>query len=959
MKSVLSECGIQSHISDKTVDSNNPSEAEDYDRFEYNYGWARSRKFLKQLVKDNIDLSLVEYEILRHTKNKRPKTWKQYFLVCLRSNILQVLMSLLVLLDAGIVISEIVLEIQSLQTYKSNFRTQLEEFRDIICTVMYRTAPEMELPFQCYSDERELHFRKSSKKLNFTYYNKVMQNQTSPVEHASQVKIYTEESNFTNPSPRIQKTHHFHLNNHLEKDDELLMDMCSFLSHWYQKYEPSIKCFLSSEMNNIIRRIFSNLMPNNATLNLTETKNQATIYLNDKPRIFQSGSQTDLHTIIPFLFSTINSTNFYEHTNGNELISHDDNVHNEGFCGDSYLKRRQLGARAMHEASEILHYLSIAITALFFLCVILKLICIGKEFFRDTNEYFDGAIIVASLASDVLYVRYVSETAAAMVVLLLWRIIRIINALMMHKKQQYEFRIAMQKRSRRILGRKMEVIRTEKEMQDKHILALENLLKEMGVSSDTIRKCKPLYKKCTKEQTNNALKSIAALTTGFMGGLVGAPSHVQDVISKYGNSKFSSTQNFTQSTLQQSGSLNVLSKYQRQSVPRLVHIQLPGNKRLHNQQMCNNYEKSTNYSYGDRDHISDEIKPPSIIQATDEDNSDFDKLFKRPRAFSLNPQEHWSSLQEKQFQSLLLQSESTTKLTKGLQTMKYLNDADILCEKAEKSSTSIFLRHTSDDTLNETISNYYFANTSKGHHHFLRTLPNIFKKALNINKHKTNILEEEGEINEQDEHNKLVDQKQRRNYLLHGKENFERTNNSYPHSQTTSTVQEILENDELSPACNLNESNEFMDSQTDIMFMKDNKISSNTNKDYLVSSNVVQNNDKHLSQLTNNDHINDTNTKISIKSVHNTNNSVHNVYNELAVNRKESDEQIWILQPGYIWCQNENQAKLSTKKRKYSATKSPPKEKSRTMKIKQVFSRDKTSNKVSKALSLKPQSTNS
>uniref|UniRef100_A0A095B0C1 Uncharacterized protein n=1 Tax=Schistosoma haematobium TaxID=6185 RepID=A0A095B0C1_SCHHA len=457
--------------------------------------------------------------------------------------------------------------------------------------------------------------------------------------------------------------------------------------------------------------------------------------------------------------------------------------------------------------------------------------------------------------------------------------------------------------------------------RQKHILALENLLKEMGVSSDTIRKCKPLYKKCTKEQTNNALKSIAALTTGFMGGLVGAPSHVQDVISKYGNSKFSSTQNFTQSTLQQSGSLNVLSKYQRQSVPRLVHIQLPGNKRLHNQQMCNNYEKSTNYSYGDRDHISDEIKPPSIIQATDEDNSDFDKLFKRPRAFSLNPQEHWSSLQEKQFQSLLLQSESTTKLTKGLQTMKYLNDADILCEKAEKSSTSIFLRHTSDDTLNETISNYYFANTSKGHHHFLRTLPNIFKKALNINKHKTNILEEEGEINEQDEHNKLVDQKQRRNYLLHGKENFERTNNSYPHSQTTSTVQEILENDELSPVCNLNESNEFMDSQTDIMFMKDNKISSNTNKDYLVSSNVVQNNDKHSSQLTNNDHINDTNTKISIKSVHNTNNSVHNVYNELAINRKESDEQIWILQPGYIWCQNENQAKLSTKKRKYSATK--------------------------------------
>ncbi|CAH8522614.1 unnamed protein product [Schistosoma turkestanicum] len=966
MKSIMSECGMQSHVSDKTVDSNNVSEAEDSDRFEYNYGWARSRKFLKQLVKDNIDLSLVEYEILRHTKNKRPKTWRQYFLVCLRSNILQILMSLLVLLDAGIVISEIVLEIQSLQTYKSNFRTQLEEFRDIVCTVMYITTPDIGLPFQCYSDEQESQFRKSQVKLNFTYYKKVMNSQISPVEHTNHVKVFTEESNFTNPSPRIENEHHYHLRNHLEKDDELLMDMCSFLSHWYRKYEPSIKCFLNGEIDNIIQRIVTYLQSISDVPNISETKNNTSIHSNDKPRIFQAGKQMDLHNMISLFLSTVNNTDFYNHTNVSELITYSDGVHNEGFCEDSYIRKRQLGARAMHEASEILHYLSIAITALFFLCVLLKLICLGKEFFRDTNEYFDGAIIVASLASDVLYVRYVSETAAAMVVLLLWRIIRIINALMMHKKQQYEFRIAMQKRSRRILGRKMEVIRTEKEMQDKHILALENLLREMGVSSDVVRKCKPLYKKYTKEQTNNALKSIAALTTGFMGGLVGAPSHVQDVISKYGISKYSSTQNFSQSTLQQSESLNVLTKYQRQSVPRLVHIQLPENKRLHGHQMCNNYEKNTGYSFGNHDNISDEIKPTDTVQATDEDNVNFDKLFKRPRAFSLNPQEHWSSLQEKQFQALLLQSESTTKLTKGLQTMKYLNDADIMCEKAEKSSTSIFLRHISDETLNnETISNYNFVNTGKNHHYFLRTLPNIFKKAWNINKHKTNILEEECEINELEESNKLDDNndKQRKNYLLHGIENFQRANNSYPHSQTTSTVQEILENDELasSPMYNLNESNEFMNSPTDVIFMKDNKINNNNNnldKNCLISSNTLQSIDQFTAT---HDTITDTLHKRSIKSIHNTNNNVHNVYNESdTANRKESDEQIWILQPGYIWCQSENQAKLSTKKSKYSLTNSRPKEKSKIMKMKQVFSRGKVLRKLSKTQqSLQSKSTNS
>ncbi|KAF8564940.1 hypothetical protein P879_05679 [Paragonimus westermani] len=53
-----------------------------------------------------------------------------------------------------------------------------------------------------------------------------------------------------------------------------------------------------------------------------------------------------------------------------------------------------------------------------------------------------------------------------MVVLLLWRIFRIINALMMHKQHQYELRISMQKRTRRLLGRKLEIIQTEKEMHE-------------------------------------------------------------------------------------------------------------------------------------------------------------------------------------------------------------------------------------------------------------------------------------------------------------------------------------------------------------------------------------------------------------------------------------------------------------------------------------------------------------
>ncbi|CAH8591665.1 unnamed protein product [Heterobilharzia americana] len=899
MKTIMSEYGIQSAESEKTMDSNNLSEAEDYERFGYNYGWARSRKFLKQLVKDNIDLSLVEYEILRHPKNKRPKSWRQCFLIGLRSNVLQIFMSLLVLLDAGIVISEIVLEIQSLQTYKSNFRTQLEEFRDIVCTLMYSTAPYIELPSQCYSDEYAPHFVKSNVKLrNVSVYNNGMKDRTFLDEESNRVKIFTNESNFTNPSPRIEiQKFHLHTTGHLEKDDELLMDICNFLSHWYKTFGSSIKCILENEAEYRKRSYVHLESADTSKITLTNNLTKTT-HSNETFEIIPKKNKTDQYSSH---LSSSSPTFVYisdssEDAPVMESHPHSNGLGSEGFCGDSHMKTRQLGARAMHEASEILHFLSIAITALFFLCVLLKVICLGKEFFRDTNEYFDGAIIVASLASDVLYVRYVSETAAAMVVLLLWRIIRIINALMMHKKQQYEFRIAMQKRSRRVMGRKMEVIRTEKEMQDKHILALENLLKEMGVSSDTIRKCKPLYKKCTKEQTNNALKSIAALTTGFMGGLVGAPSHVQGVLSRYSRSKFSSTQNFTQSTFSQSESLNVLSKYQRESVP-------------------------------------------------------------RPRALSLNPQEHWSSLQDKQFRSLLLQSESTNRLNKDSSAMKYTNDEDILCDKAEKSSASIFLRHTSDDTLNESLSSNYYTSYTKGHY-FLKTLPILFKKALNINKHKTNILEEEGETIEQ-ENDEHIRQKQRENYALHELDQPHRTNNSYPHSQTTSTVQEVLELDETLPVFSLGKSNGLTDSTTEIIYMKDNTVGSDISKGYWASSDMIESINTSLSHTTNNHQISSSVNKQSLKPNNKTKNSINNVYNELPTSRKESDEQIWILQPGYIWCQSENQAKLTIRNEKHSTLKSPPNTKPPVMKIKRILSSNKSLKSSIKTMSSKNKQANS
>ncbi|KAL3321169.1 Voltage-gated hydrogen channel 1 [Cichlidogyrus casuarinus] len=199
-------------------------------------------------------------------------------------------------------------------------------------------------------------------------------------------------------------------------------------------------------------------------------------------------------------------------------------------------------AKHLHDISENLHILSIVITGFFLTMVFLKLAAHGKQFFRDSFEVFDGFVIIISFVSDIVFM-FTSMSTASMIVLLFLRVLRIMNALMMHEKQRYEFRIALQKRARRVQQRKMEILQTDKEMQEKHLLALEELCKELGCSDDMVRKCKP---KCesdiisstqyTHEQTNNALKSIAALTTGFMGGLVGAQSNIQNAMAKLSGS---------------------------------------------------------------------------------------------------------------------------------------------------------------------------------------------------------------------------------------------------------------------------------------------------------------------------------------------------------------------------------------------------------------------------------------
>ncbi|VDM21674.1 unnamed protein product [Hydatigera taeniaeformis] len=81
----------------------------------------------------------------------------------------------------------------------------------------------------------------------------------------------------------------------------------------------------------------------------------------------------------------------------------------------------------LHHASEVMHFVSIGVTGLFIAFTVLKIVCLGRKFFSNIYEVTDALVILVSFVSDISYIKLDSQEISAMVILLLWRIVRLIN----------------------------------------------------------------------------------------------------------------------------------------------------------------------------------------------------------------------------------------------------------------------------------------------------------------------------------------------------------------------------------------------------------------------------------------------------------------------------------------------------------------------------------------------------
>lgn len=110
------------------------------------------------------------------------------------------------------------------------------------------------------------------------------------------------------------------------------------------------------------------------------------------------------------------------------------------------------------DIAHIFHYCSIAILAVIMLETVLKAVCAGKSFFHRKIEVFDAFVVVMSFFMDFSFLVFLHDIdtkdfAFILAILLPWRVIRVVNSLIVSVKDHEHFRLKLvYKRKKKIQG---------------------------------------------------------------------------------------------------------------------------------------------------------------------------------------------------------------------------------------------------------------------------------------------------------------------------------------------------------------------------------------------------------------------------------------------------------------------------------------------------------------------------
>ncbi|XP_015919512.1 voltage-gated hydrogen channel 1 [Parasteatoda tepidariorum] len=126
-----------------------------------------------------------------------------------------------------------------------------------------------------------------------------------------------------------------------------------------------------------------------------------------------------------------------------------------------------------------LHYMSITILSIFIIEILIKVYAFGLEFFRHKLEIFDACMVFLSFGLDLTFWNQTGVTL--IIVLRLWRIVRILNGIIMSVKIESDHKLSKERQLKEGVEQELTKCRLYSNALEQEVETLRSLLKKHGI----------------------------------------------------------------------------------------------------------------------------------------------------------------------------------------------------------------------------------------------------------------------------------------------------------------------------------------------------------------------------------------------------------------------------------------------------------------------------------------------
>ncbi|CAH1785627.1 unnamed protein product [Owenia fusiformis] len=170
-----------------------------------------------------------------------------------------------------------------------------------------------------------------------------------------------------------------------------------------------------------------------------------------------------------------------------------------------------------HTLAHICHIGSLTVLTIMVTEKLIRLSAFGKAFFKNKLQVFDSVVVILSWIVDLYLIEGIwsqsaVEAALILIILLPWRVIRIVNCFVMTFKERYKIRIRILEEKTKAAQKKAENAVKQTETLKKEVKLLRDLAKLHGATDEDIEICKTNANDSLKRKKGMYLNSLAQIT---------------------------------------------------------------------------------------------------------------------------------------------------------------------------------------------------------------------------------------------------------------------------------------------------------------------------------------------------------------------------------------------------------------------------------------------------------------